>query len=222
MDKTQEPYFPTTPGAPTPVECLFGPTGPETFAKSCAQKPARVKVPLMYRENFLERIRELNVWKARGKRAPHKPLLLLLALGRLQRGEPRLVGFEEVEAPLSNLLRLFGPPKAPRPEYPFGRLRNDELWEIPNGAGLPQTDSGDLLKGPLLKERVQGGFPDGVHQMLRADPELIARAAQLLLQGHFPESLHDDIRTAVGLREEWMVRDARAARDPNFRSVNTN
>ena len=174
----------------------------------------------MDRENFLARIRELNVWRAEGMRAPHKPLLLLLALGRLQRGEPRLVGFEEVEKPLSNLLRLFGPPsRVQHPEYPFGRLRNDGLWEIPNGAGLPLTNAGDLHRGPLLEKRVQGGLPHGVHQMLRADPELIARAAQLLLQGHFPESLHDDIRSAVGLREEWMVRDARAARDPNFRSA---
>ena len=48
---------------------------------------------------------------------------------------------------------------------------------------------------------------------------LIASTAHLLLQGHFPASLHDDIRTAVGLRWEWVVRDAPVARDPNFRSA---
>ena len=181
---------------------------------------SRVKVRLVDKEDFLARIRELNVWRAKGRRAPHKPLLLLLTLGRLQRGEPRLVRFEEVEGPLSNLLRLFGPPnKGHRAEYPFGRLRRDGVWEIPNDIGLPQTRSGDLHKRPLLQQRVEGGLPESVHRMLLADPELVTSAAQLLLQGHFPESLHDDIRAAVGLRFDWVVRDAPVARDPNFRSA---
>ena len=172
----------------------------------------------MEREGFLAQIRKLNVWAAKGRRAPHKPLLLLLALGRLQRGEPRLVLFEEVEDLLSNLLRLFGPPnKVHHAEYPFGRLRKDGLWEIPNDAELPQTRSGDLHKRALLQRRVEGGLPDSVHKMLLQDGELLASAAQLLLQGHFPESLHDDIRAAVGLRWEWPVQDAPPVRDPNFR-----
>ena len=174
----------------------------------------------MDRKDFLARIRKLNVWRANGRRAPHKPLLLLLALGRLQRGEPRLVRFEEVEGLLSNLLLLFGPPSTVHhPEYPFGRLRSDGLWEIPNDIGLPQTRSGDLHKRPLLRQRVEGGLPESVHRMLLADPGLVASAAQLLLQGHFPESLHDDLRAAVGLRFDWVVRDAPVARDPNFRAA---
>ena len=151
-----------------------------------------VKVPLVDREDFLERIRELNVWGAKGRRAPHKPLLLLLALGRLQRGEPRLTRFEEVEALLSNLLRLFVPPsKVQHPEYPFGRLRRDGLWEIPNVTGLPHTRSGDLHKRALLRQRVEGGLPESVYQMLLADRELIASTAQLLLQGHFRKRYAD-------------------------------
>ena len=176
----------------------------------------------MDRRDFLTRIGKLNVWSANGKRAPHKPLLLLLALGRLQRGEQRLAPFEEIEGPLTRLLRRFGPPsKTLHPEYPFGRLCNDGLWEIPDGAKLPRTPrSKDLHKGPLIRERVAGGFPQWIHRMLLTDPELVANAAQLVMQGHFPDSLHDDIRDAVGLRAEWVVRDAQAStRDPNFRSA---
>ena len=40
--------------------------------------------------DFLTRIDDLNVWKKGSRRAPHKPLLLLVALGRLQRGEERM------------------------------------------------------------------------------------------------------------------------------------
>ena len=38
-------------------------------------------------EQLRERIRHLNTWKKGGQRAPHKPLLLLLALSRLSQGE---------------------------------------------------------------------------------------------------------------------------------------
>ncbi len=173
----------------------------------------------MNRRDFLARIRRLNVWSAGGQRAPHKPLLLLLALGRLRRGEGRLVLFEDIDEPLTELLRRFGPPrKAEHPEYPFGRLRRDGLWEVPGDEALPQSRSGDLHKGPLKRKQVRGGFPRALHELLLGDPDLLASAAQFLLQGHFPESLHDDIRDATGLRADWVVRDAAPlTRDPNFR-----
>ena len=47
-----------------------------------------------------------------GVYAPHKPLLILLALARVQRSEPRLVDFTTVEAPLKQLLTEFGPTNA--------------------------------------------------------------------------------------------------------------
>ena len=74
----------------------------------------------------------LKVWKRGGQRAPHKPLLLLLAMGRAVRGESRLAPFSELEKTLTGLLRHFGPPRqAHHPEFPFGRLVKDGLWEIP-------------------------------------------------------------------------------------------
>ena len=175
----------------------------------------------MDRRDFLARIRRLNVWRAGGQRAPHKPLLLLLALGRLQRGADRLALFEEIEGPLTDLLRRFGPPrKVEHPEYPFGRLRKDGLWEVPGDETLPQSHSGDFHKGPLKRQHVQGGLPRALHELLLGDPDLVSSAAQLLLQGHFPESLHDDIRDATGVQAEWMVREtAPLTRDPNFRTA---
>ena len=43
-----------------------------------------------------------------GVYAPHKPLLILLALARVQRGEPRLVEFTAIDTPLRKLLAEFG------------------------------------------------------------------------------------------------------------------
>lgn len=174
----------------------------------------------MDRRDFLGRIRKLNVWRAGGKRAPHKPLLLLLALGRLQRGKGRLVLFEEIEGPLTQLLLRFGPPGKPQhPLYPFQRLCNDDLWEVPRADRVARTDSDDFKKTAVIRQRIEGGLLEVDYRRLLGNAELVAQAAQLLLQGHFPESLHDEIRDAVGLRAEWAVRDAPApARDPAFRN----
>ena len=38
----------------------------------------------MNREELLEKIKHLKIWKKEDQRAPHKPLLILYALGQLQ------------------------------------------------------------------------------------------------------------------------------------------
>ena len=54
--------------------------------------------------------------------------------------------------------------------------------------------------------------------MLRNAPDLVREAAQRLLDGHFPESLHDDIREAIGIPRTWEMRDSPVQpRDPAFR-----
>jgi putative restriction endonuclease len=53
----------------------------------------------------------LNVWCRGGQRAPHKPLLVLYALGRWQRGDEGDIPFREVDRDLTALLKEFGPPR---------------------------------------------------------------------------------------------------------------
>lgn len=40
-------------------------------------------------------ISNLTIWKKGNQRAPHKPLLLLYALGQLQKGNPRFLPYEQ-------------------------------------------------------------------------------------------------------------------------------
>lgn len=83
--------------------------------------------------DFLGRLARLNTHQRRGKRAPHKPLLLLFALGRVLRDRDRLVRYEEVDRRVGDLMRRFGSPRsAIRPQYPFRWLLSDGLWEIPH------------------------------------------------------------------------------------------
>ena len=71
---------------------------------------------------------QLRMWKTYQYRAPHKPLLVIWAIGRCLRGEDRLVNFSEAHASLTQLINQFGTRrKSVHPEYPFWRLQADNV-----------------------------------------------------------------------------------------------
>lgn len=149
----------------------------------------------------LQNIGRLNVWRRGSERAPHKPLLLLLALARLTHGEERLVEFTKIEEPLRRLLVQYGPSRrSHRPEYPFWRLQSDGVWEVDNHRELTKRKGGsDPLKSELIKYKVKAGFPDHIFREFQQRPELLDQVAHMLLDAHFPESLHEDILNDIGL-----------------------
>ena len=171
--------------------------------------------------NILARFDRLNVWKRGDNRAPHKPLLLLYALGRLARGEPAFVSFKEAEPILKKLLEQFGPrTKSLHPELPFWHLRNDQVWEVPDAETFLRKKGGSSPTASELRKRnAFGGFAEDVRCELAKDPTLIAQIAERLLQNHFPESLHSDILDEVGLTLESRWESTKRKRDPKFREA---
>lgn len=169
------------------------------------------------RERLLAAVDQLRLWRRGGERAPHKPLLVLIMLGRVER-EQRLVAFSDVEHELRGLLADFGPPRQSyHPEYPFWHLRADGIWEIPGADAVDVKQAGS--SPPVSRMRtLRGGFPAELWQRLRDDPELVGEAAERLLTAHFPASLHGDILDRVGLDDlaEGPPR-RRQRRDPAFR-----
>lgn len=163
-----------------------------------------------------QRFGRLNVWKQGDQRAPHKPLLLLVALAHAARGEDRLVPFTDVEEPLKSLLVEFGPPrKSYHPHFPFWHLQTDGIWEVVGLPGAGERDPGDTpLVTELREHEVRGGLPAEVYDSVRSDPELLRELARKLLDDSFPESLHEEIAGAVGLQ---LTDRSRRARDPRFR-----
>lgn len=104
-------------------------------------------------EQLKQQVRQIVVWKRGEQRAPHQPLLLLYALGRLVNDNERLIPYADVDRDLRSLLLEFGPErKACHTEYPFWRLQNDGIWELTNIEHV-ETRKGhtDGKKSELLK-----------------------------------------------------------------------
>jgi putative restriction endonuclease len=169
-------------------------------------------------DSILKQFRHLNVWRRGEERAPHKPLLVLLALGRLQSGSPRLLPFDEIENPLTRLLEEFGPPrKSIHPELPFYHLQTDGVWEIDEQAPLTRhRGSKNPLRTELRKWKVGGGFTPKLYEDLKERPEAVRELAKEVLASHFPESLHESVARSVGLDLDGSLRSMRT--DPAFRS----
>src|SRR5262249_23405904 len=127
----------------------------------------------------LQQFDDLSVWKRGDERAPHKPLLVLYALGRWARGDHAEIPFSEVNRGLTGLLKEFGPSrKSFHPEYPFWRLQRDGVWQVsaPEGLRLRASNS-DPPKGELLAHDVHAGFAAPVRAALAADPGLVGKIA---------------------------------------------
>lgn len=173
----------------------------------------------MDREQILQRFETLQQWRSGGERAPHKPLLVLYAIGKLLRGEDRLISYtDDIEGNLGNLLREFGPRRDRyNPQFPFWRLQNDDVWEVSNADQINLTPSGDAHITDLRNYNVSGGFNETIFEQLRNDAELTLEIIQSLLDAHFPPSLHEEILQAVNIELPVQAFDTRT-RTSNFRT----
>ncbi len=172
---------------------------------------------MLSKQELLDRFRHVNVWQRGDRRAPHKPLLLLYALGRCSRNAGHEIPYLDVERDLRRLLVDFGPPSTPRPEMPFWYLQNDGLWFVKTSQPLElRKGRADPKRSEFLKKNPIGGLPSDVYSILANDRHLLNEVAQSLLSEHFPGSYHKDILAAVGLDLEDNQTTARR-RDPEFR-----
>ena len=174
-------------------------------------------------KKLLDLFTRFTVHSTGASRAVNKPLLLLMVLASVQRGEGGQLRYRDIEERLTLLLRRFSDrtTRSPNPHQPFWRLRNDEgglLWQVSDAEELSKTltSSGDVLVGELKRLGVHAGLPDELHRRLVADQSLVESIASRLLGDHFYEGDHEEILDAVGF--PWLVRGSPSKpRDPAFR-----
>lgn len=146
-------------------------------------------------ERALGRLTSLRQHQHEGKRVPHKPLLVLLALAHLESTGSSAVTWHDAEGTLARLIREFGPQTRTAAKqsaaYPFTRLRSDGIWVL--SADVPN----DHVRN-LDQEQPTGRFDDELERDLK-DPRIRAAVARALVDAHFPDTVAPDVLLAVGL-----------------------
>jgi len=133
------------------------------------------------------------------------------------------------EREVSELWDRFGPRRAFRPQYPFWRMREDQVWEIDRPNLVAVYSSKDASPKSLRDQDIHGGLLEDDYMTLRNNPWLAWRVADSLVDAHFPESYRDDILQATGIdramdwvagsQAEGQLGEERAAYELEFESV---
>lgn len=171
----------------------------------------------MHDSEILDLFNRIVVWSRGNQRAPSKPLLILYALGALQRGQHQL-HYTDIEKPLHDLIKDFGPQrKSYHPEYPFWRLKNDGIWVLNNAEKCELRPSNTDAKVSELREHdVSGEFKAEIKDALSSNPLLFSEVVASVLEAHFPETMHEEILESCGLVLEFTKKPKK--RDPDFRN----
>src|SRR3712207_3134324 len=148
----------------------------------------------------IERLASLRQHQQDGRRSPHKPLLVLLALSRLATHGSSELPWEVAERELADLIQEFGPPsrtgKAQSAAFPFTRLRSDGVWTLDQEVPMDKVTP--------LRAGVTGRFEASLEAALRSRPGLVNDVARGLVEAHFPATVAPDVLVAVGLDPELL------------------
>ena len=146
---------------------------------------------------------KLNRQRQKDKLAPHKPLLLLVAIGAWQRQEE--LDWLFVKRRLGELLDRFTNSNKDKAFEPFMRLSRDEegtIW-IVEGDNLFRTN-GNVNVTELSKQNPKARFHSSFITRFLGSTGTLNPLVQWLLDD-FPESLHQEILEAVGVEVELVI-----------------
>lgn len=122
-------------------------------------------VIVMNAEELKTKIQKLSIWKNGDQRAPHKPLLILYALGQMQADSERFIPYEVTKVKLTELLREFGPiRKSYHPEEPIVRLKKDGIWMLDKEVNEKSPNNRQLIN-----DHVSGGFTSEIFNLSHAN-----------------------------------------------------
>lgn len=145
--------------------------------------------------SVVERLTTLRQHQLDGRRSPHKPLLVLLALGQIESTTSSSMEWSTIENRLSTLLSEFGTSSsggATSAAYPFTRLRADGVWQL--SRDVPNDNVGPLRSAPI-----EGSFTPQIEQVLTESISARNEVARRLVESQFPMTLIPDVLIACGL-----------------------
>ncbi|HSN10746.1 MAG TPA: hypothetical protein VLS51_01370, partial [Propionibacteriaceae bacterium] len=126
----------------------------------------------------VDRLLNLRQYRHEGQRAPNKPLLVLMALGRLAATGSSELSWAEDAARIATLVSESGlataTGRAQSAAYPFTHLRSDGVWQL--SADVPM----DRVR-PLVEGAVTGRFTSAIERALLARPGMIDTIARRIV-----------------------------------------
>lgn len=167
----------------------------------------------MSESDALRRLTGLRQYQGDGKRAPHKPLLVLLALGQMNSAGSSSLSWSVAQERLGALLAEFGTSStvgASSAAYPFTRLRSDGVWEL--SREVPNDNVGPLNAAPI-----EGHFSPEIEAELRRSPDTLNAVARALVEGQFPLTIAPDVLSAVGLDPDAIFSTSASGGTPTAR-----
>jgi putative restriction endonuclease len=160
-------------------------------------------------EKWLARLSKLNVYKAKGGLAPHKPLLLLVVLELAEQGlipEKTLLLTPELAFRFCSWWSIVAHRRPQRPDVrlPFHHLKSDGIWAAFTEEGRPSPDDRLTASVDLTPE-----FRECLN-----DPEWRTQARRVLIAKYFEPAERIGLYTLVGLpvpSDDEIARDATPA-----------
>ncbi len=150
--------------------------------------------------DLVQMVADLRVGGTRERPFRHQAILLLWALGRVARREPRLTHWSAAQAELRDLMRRFGhPDNRPTPEYPFVALAQTPLWDLAGVTSPPPSAHGSRPLTWLNAHDPLGGLPIGLHRRLLRDIDARDVVVTALVNRFFPGQPMDELLAAVHL-----------------------
>lgn len=163
-------------------------------------------------------ILNLKTWKRGSQRAPHKPLLMLYAMGRWQQGL-RDFPWLQVKEQVGALIEQFGGRAKPNVSDPFIRLQKDgdgQIWVVEGPLVLGKSGNPNI--GGLNQHNNVGRFTPEFEQILKDRKSFDQIVSQLLVE-HFSDTQYEDLLLACGLSDERVFSYTKRRRNPEFRQA---
>jgi putative restriction endonuclease len=145
---------------------------------------------------------DLHRAKWHGEDAPHKPLLVLLALSRWLTSGQENLPFAAIEDTLADLIQQFGFPGSTSidPRLPFWHLANDGVWCVQTDERKNLQFSGRRpTRNELLEQNATGSFSSEIIADLKASPATAWELIGCILGDCFEPSIQEPLLRRLGL-----------------------